>query len=83
MVVEIHPGRCSIENVIASLRESHEHLYFLFGRESAWQVVLSSSEPLPFLDYRDEYMHHPPETLMAAQDSSPSPQGNEPALRMA
>ena len=83
MVVEIHPGRCSIENVIASLGKSHQHLYFLFGRESAWQVVLSSSEPLPFLDYRDEYMHHPPETLIAAQDSSPYPQGNEPALRMA
>ncbi|MEZ4650453.1 MAG: FkbM family methyltransferase [Candidatus Eisenbacteria bacterium] len=83
MVVEIHPGRCSIENVIASLRRSHEHLYFIFGRAMAWQVVLASQRPLPFLDYRDEYMQAPPEDRQALHHVDLYQPGKAPALRMA
>jgi len=82
MVVEIHPGRCSIENVISSLRKSYPNIYFIFGRKSAWQVVFASCREYPFTEYRDEYMHAPPESAAPSHSRTPASPGREPSLKM-
>lgn len=52
LIVEVHPQRCDLVQVVSVLRTAYEFLYQIPGRRSSKPLLLATRQPYPFPDYQ-------------------------------